>query len=210
MRATLTSLLRLDKSNVQLATEVLVRAFQNYPLLKFYYPDSSSRRKINRYLCSISTYFGIHFGEVYASSPNLEGIAVWLPSECYPMGLWNIIRSVPISELFGFGISGGLRMSAVGRYVDKLHKRLAPFNHWYLLLLGVDPQFQGRGYASKLLSPMLRRTDQEKLPCYLETNDEADVRIYHHFGFKVIEEGVIPDTSIKNWIMIRDFVENSE
>ena len=200
----LASLFSLDKTHIQPAAAVLARAFQSYPLLKYYFPDSSRSSRVNHYMCAISLHFGAYFGEVYASSPNLESIAAWLPSKHYPMSAWSVLRAVPLSDLFGFAASGGIKMRAMGRYVDNLHKRLAPFDHWYLSLLGTDPQFQGKGYASKLVRPMLRRADLEKLPCYLETNLEANVSIYCHFGFRVLEESVIPDTAIKNWAMIRD------
>jgi GNAT superfamily N-acetyltransferase len=203
MQVPSTSLFRLNKSHAAPAIEVSAHAFQEYPLLTYYYPDPSQRRKINRYFCSLSFYYGIRFGEVYAPSPNLEGIAVWLLSKYYPMGIWNLLRAVPLPDLFGFAVSGAMKMNAMGRYVDEVHHRLAPFNHWYLLLLGVDPQFQGMGYASRLVRPMLSRADQEKLPCYLETNDPKDVTIYQHFGFKIIEEDTIPHTPVKNWAMLR-------
>ena len=204
MATELTSLLRLEKSQAKSAAGVLARAFQNYPLSKFYFPDNSSRSKVNQYICAIGSYIGIRFGEVYASSANLEGIAVWLPSEHYRMDFRSLLSAVPLSTLFGFGLSEGIRMRGMGEYIDKVHKRLAPFNHWYLSMLGVEPHLQGRGYAGKLLRPMLRRTDQEKLPCYLETNDETDVPIYQHFGFGIIEVSNIPETNLKNWAMLRE------
>ncbi len=159
---------------------------------------------MNRYMCSISLHFGVHFGEVYASSPNLESIAAWLPSKYYPFSIWNMLRAVPLSDLFGIASSGAIKMRAMAQYMDNLHKQLAPFNHWYLLLLGTDPQFQGQGYASRLIRPMLTRADRERLPCYLETNLEVNVSIYRHLGFRVLEESLIPDTTVKNWAMIRD------
>jgi len=73
-----------------------------------------------------------------------------------------------------------------------------------LQVIGVDPQFQGKGYAGKLLEPMLARIDEEGLSCYLETQDEADVRLYEHFGFKVIEKSTIPETNLTNWAMLRN------
>ena len=204
METELSSLLRLDKSDIRPATAVLVRAFQNYPLLQYYCPDPSRGNKLARYMCSISLYFGFRFGEVYAISSNLEAIAAWLPSKYYPMSVWNVLRAVPLSDLFGIATSGGMKMKAMGQYVDRVHKRLAPFDHWYLLLLGTDPDIQGKGYASRLVRPMLARIDREKLPCYLETNLEADVSIYRHFGFRVLEESPIPGTPIKNWAMLRN------
>ena len=60
-------------------------------------------------------------------------------------------------------------MRRLGDYVDTVHQRLAPFKHWFLQTVGVSPQFQGKGYAGKLLRPMLSKIDEEDLPCYLET-----------------------------------------
>lgn len=90
-----------------------------------------------------------------------------------------------------------------GKYIDAVHKRLAPFKHWFLLTIGVDPDFQRKGYASKLLRPMLTRIDEEGLPCYLETLDETKIPLYEHFGFKVVEKSTIPETKLTNWAMLR-------
>jgi ribosomal protein S18 acetylase RimI-like enzyme len=134
----------------------------------------------------------------------LAGIAVWLPSGNYPVTLWRLLRSVPLSEILGFGRYGGGSMRGLGRYIDAVHSRRAPFQHWFLQAIGVDPQFQGRCYASKLLRPMLSRIDEEGLPCYLETLEVKNVRLYEHFGFKVIEESNIPDTKLTSWAMLRE------
>ena len=95
-------------------------------------------------------------------------------------------------------------MRGLGQHIDAVHNRLVPSRHWFLQAIGVDPQFQGRGYASKLLRPMLSRIDEEGLPCYLETLDETNVPLYEHFGFKVIEKSTIPQTSLTNWAMLRE------
>jgi ribosomal protein S18 acetylase RimI-like enzyme len=204
MKSETIKLIRLGKSDAQSASNVLVRAFQNYPALKYYYPNSSRRNKVNLYFNSLSSYFGIHFGEMYTTSPNLEGIAIWIHSANYNMKFLNLLRSVPLSILLGFGLAAGFKLRKMGEYIDRVHNRLAPSDHWYLFALGVDPKYQGKGYASKLVRPMLTRADQEKLPCYLETNDEVDVPIYQHFGFKVVEEGIVPGTNVKNWAMLRE------
>jgi ribosomal protein S18 acetylase RimI-like enzyme len=141
---------------------------------------------------------------MYATSQNLEGIAVWLPSDNYPVTLWRLLRFVPLSEILGFGIYRGSRMKGLGQYIDAVHSRLAPFKHWFLQAIGVDPQLQGRGYASKLLRPMLARIGEEGLPCYLDTLEGQNVRLYEHFGFRVIEESNVPDTNLTNWAMLRD------
>ena len=204
MCAELENLPRLNRSHIWPAAEVLVRAFLDYSLLQCYFSDEAQREKVAYYFFRYSLYYGIRYGEVYASSPNPEAVAVWVRSNNLPVSFWRVVRSVPVSVLIGFGREGGVRMKHAGDYMDATRKRLAPFEHWYLQLIGVAPQFQGKGCASKLLRPMLARIDEEGLPCYLETLDERNVRLYEHFGFKVVEEATIPETSLTNWAMLRE------
>ena len=204
MVAVLNNLVRLNKSDIQPAVEVLTRAFRNYPLLQYGFPGELERERIAPYFFQYILNYGVRHGEIYATSPNLEGVAVWLTSDKYPMTFWRSIRSVPLSIIFGLGREGGARLKHAGDYIDARHKRLAPFKHWFFQTIGVDPQFQGKGYAGKLIRAMLARIDKEDLPCYLETLDEKNVRLYEHFGFRVIEKSAIPKTKLTNWAMLRE------
>ena len=204
MCADLQNLARLNKSHVGPAAEVLARAFRDYPLLRCSYSDESQRQRIAHYFFRYSLYYGIRYGETYATSPNLEGIAVWISSDNFPVTFWRTVRAVPVSVILGFGREGGGRMKYAGDYIDAMHKRLAPFKHWFLQTIGVEPRFQGQGYAGELLRPMLARIDEEGLPCYLETLDEKNVRLYEHFGFKVVEKAIVPKTSLTIWAMLRE------
>jgi len=204
MSTELEDLVQLNESHIKPAVEVLVRAFRNYPLLQYYFPDELERRKIAPYFLSFAVFNGVQYGETYATSPNLEGVAVWLPSDNYPVTFWRLVRSVPLSIILNFGRYGGGRMRHLSEHIDAVHQRLAPFKHWFLQTVGVDPQFQGKGYASKLLRPMFARIDEEGLPCYLETLDEANIQLYEHFGFGVVEESTVPETKLTNWAMLRE------
>ena len=204
MSAELEDLVQLNKSHIKPAVEVLVRAFRNYPLLQYYFPDELERRKIAPYFLSLAVFNGVQYGEIYATSPNLEGVAVWLPSDNYPVTFWRFVRSVPLPIIYNFGRYGGSRMRHLGEHIDAVHQRLAPFKHWFLQTVGVDPQFQGKGYAGKLLRPMFARIDEEGLPCYLETLDEANIQLYEHFGFGVVEKSTVPETKLTNWAMLRE------
>ncbi|MFC1984465.1 GNAT family N-acetyltransferase [Chloroflexota bacterium] len=94
-------------------------------------------------------------------------------------------------------------MRDLGQHIDVVHHRLAPFRHWYLQTVGVEPRFRGKGYASKLIRPMLTRIDDEGIPCYVDTLDEYNVPLYEHLGFKVVDKVTIPKTSLTNWAMLR-------
>jgi len=203
MNTNLEDLLRLNKSHIKPSVKVLTEAFQNYPLLTYYYPDKLTKMRIAHYFLSLIVFSGIRYGEIYATSPNLEGVAVWIPSDKYPMTIWRLLRSVPLSVIFGLGRYGSNKMTYLSGYIDAVHQRLAPSKHWFLQTIGVKPQSKGKGYASKLIRPMLTRIDEEGLPCYLETLDEHNVPLYEHLGFKVVDEATIPKTSLTNWAMLR-------
>jgi len=204
MGTELNHLIQLNESHIEPAAAILVRAFQNYPLLQGSFSDESQRNKVAPYFFRYSLYYGIQYGKTYATTPNLEGVAVWIPSEKFPVTFWRAVRSVPLSVILGFGRAGGGRMKYAGEYVDTIHKRFAPFKHWFLQTIGVDPQFQGKGYAGELLRPMFARMDKEGLPCYLETLDKRNISLYEHFGFKVVEKTSIPKTSLTSWAMLRE------
>lgn len=203
MNNNLGNLIRINKDRAEPAVKVLSRAFEDYPLLHFYFPDNSSREKISNYFLSFAVYTGIMYGEVYATSENLEGIAVWIPSKNYPLTYWKMLRSIPTLKILGFVRHGGLKLRHFKEYVDTIHQQQTPFKHWFLQVIGVAPRFQGNGYGSKLIKPMLSKIDNEQLPCYLNTISEKNVSIYEHFGFKTIDKSAVPETPLVNWAMLR-------
>jgi len=198
------NLLRLDRSHVKTVATMLARVFWNYPISTYAYPDELVRERYLPRFFQYILYYCIRYGEVYATSSEIEGIAAWLPSDKFPVTVWKSLRSVPLSVFLNLDISSRRRMKPVGDYIDSTHLRLASFPHWFLQVIGVDPANQGKGYARKLLSPMLARIDNEGLPCYLETHDQKDVPIYEHFGFKVMENSTVTGTNLTNWSMLRE------
>ena len=203
MEPELSGLIRLEKGQVKSASEVLSRAFIDDPELVQAIPEPQKRVRLLCALFPMTLNHGIRHGEVYAVSLAMEGIAVWLPSGVPTITLWMLIRGGGLPLLFRVSWKFLWQMMKDDDFASKLRKRLAPFPHWYLAVLGVDPRFQGKGCASKLLKPMLARLDAENLPCYVETSTEKYVLIYQHFGFRVIHEAVLPGSGSKIWVMLR-------
>lgn len=201
MRVTLNNLFRLTKVQIKPAAQVCVRAFQDDPLFVCFIPDACQRKNKLFYLFQFSIRYGLLYGEVYATSPNLEGVAVWLSSE---ISLWRAIRSGGMSLFFKLGWKTISRMRPVMKHIFSIHRSYVSFPHWYLFLIGVDPAFQGKGYARSLLRAMLDRIDQEHLPCYLETENQNNLSIYRRYGFKVIKDVIIPGTKLHHWLMLRE------
>jgi GNAT superfamily N-acetyltransferase len=200
----LDGLIRITKKNIKPAALSLSRAFQDYPESVYFMPDEVERRKkqpaIYRMWLKEST---VH-GEVWATSPKMEGVAVWrLVDDKHPgwrrgfsFGWWWLSLSSDKET--------NQRREAYFSYITALRTRVTPERYWYLQAIGVDPVYQGQGLAGGLLKPMLARADREGLPCFLETQLEKNVKLYEHFGFKVAEEGIIPGSNIKSWVMGRE------
>lgn len=183
--------------------EMLARAFHDDPMAHYVFPDAESRDEKLPNFYEIPLRYGLCHGEVHATSANLEGIAVWLPSAKADMSIWRMIQAGALLNTVRMGNKPGQRIGHLGTYLDQQHKLHVPERHWYLYVLGVEPTFQGHGHAGQLLKPMLERLDKEGLAAYLETNKEHNVSLYRHFGFEVIEKSTPPGTALLTWAMKR-------
>jgi ribosomal protein S18 acetylase RimI-like enzyme len=144
----------------------------------------------------------LKYGEVYSTSPNYEGIAIWIPPGDGGMTAWRMFRSRSITSYLKTGLKNIPRMVKASKS-QSIHKELVKENHWYLQNIGVDPPSQGKGFAGELLISMLSRIDKDKLPCYLETNNEKNISFYKKYGFEVLDRREIPQTGVINWSMLR-------
>ena len=206
----MSNIIRLSKDQVQPAAKTLARAFQDYPLWKSLFSDASKKNKFLTDTFEFTIKYGVLYGEAYAT-PNLEGVAIWANPDKINLNIVDIIRAgglklsykVGSTILFDLGLKRILRFMKSMDFLEKTHKRLVPFRHWYLAALAVDTVHQGKGHASALLEPMLARIDREALPLYLETQKEKNVALYKRFGFKVLEKAKIPGMDATSWAMLR-------
>jgi len=196
-------LIRLARNQVGPASEVLTRAFFNDSKLTYILPDEAERGDRGRHLFGFELRYGLRYGRVYATSPRLEGLAVWLPSGKSEITSWRAFRSGGMSLQKGLGKENMGRLLAFSDLVDKYHTKHAPDPHCYLFFLGVDPAFQGKGWASRLMMPVLLEMERKKISCYLNTQNERNIPLYEHFGFQVIEQVTLPGTGIIHTGMIR-------
>ena len=200
----LSTLVRLGKPDIKPAAKVLARAFQEQPIFVYFIPDASKRRDKLHHVFEKAVRYGVLYGEVYATSPNLEGVAIWLPSETADMTLWRLIRVGMFSLFFRLGGGFIVRGLRIADFLSSVQQRYAPSRYWLFQFLGIDPEQQGKGYAGTLVKAMLSRIDEEHLPCYLDTEEEENVPLYQRYGFRVVEELTIPGTDIRLWAMLRE------
>lgn len=89
----------------------------------------------------------------------------------------------------------------VGRWTRAWSSLDPEVPHSHLGPLGVDAHLKGRGIGSQILEEYCRRLDEAHEVGYLETDAEANVRLYLRFGFEVIHEREV--LGIPNWFMLR-------
>ena len=200
--AGLDNLVRLKKSDVPRAAAVLGRAFADEILAAYFFPEEK-RLAVAETFSALSLYLCVKYGEVYTTSEHFEGVAAWSAPGTAPFNTWQSLQAVPLSIYIRFALAGGSRLSSLGAYIDDMHRKLAPFPHWYLQIIGVYPAHQGKGFSSRLIKPMLERIDKEGLPCYLETQTDKNVAIYEHLGFEVLHDELLPGTQLPVRCMLR-------
>ena len=199
----LSGLIRLTDPDIGLASKTLARAFIIDPMVTYIFPsDPETERKL-ALLFAVIIRYGITYGEVYATSVNAEGVAMWLASDNSDMDLTKLKKCGLVD--FSSQVSTDVisRIVYFNDFAYSRNKVHAPFKHWYLAFIGVDPAFCGKGFASALIKPMLARLDREKIPCYLETLTEKNAAMYKHYGFKLAEEINIPGTDLDLFAMLR-------
>jgi ribosomal protein S18 acetylase RimI-like enzyme len=203
MRSHLDSLERVTSGFLAPAASVLSRAFWNDPLTVYFF-NAEEKRKV-----FLPAYFvyrlkqALRWGEVYATSQNLESIAVWRHSREIESSLWKDLRTGGLRLYRLCGSELITRMKQVDQFTIERRRMLAPSSYMHLGPLGTDPSHQGRGYATRLVRPMLDYLDERGLPCYLEAQSESNVSLYQHYGFEVVAEGHVPIAEIPHWDMIR-------
>lgn len=203
MTYSIADLPKLKKNQIKEAAQMFSRAFHDDPLAIWFFPDEEMREEMLTHYFKVRIKLGFLFGEVYSTSSNLEGLAVWLPSTAIKITNWKIFRAGGMSLYSKFDKEVIEKMTLISNFSYEIHHRLANFPHWYLAPIGVDPVHQGKGYASKPMRSMLKRLDEEEIPCYLETQMKTNVEIYLHYGFDIVEETTIPHTDIPHWVMLR-------
>ena len=202
MASSLAELYQLQKKDIESAAEMYSRAYADYPFNIYFSKDKNARTVLGRDFYILGLRLGLKFGEAYAPTPNMEGVAVWEYSHKKP-GALQIFREGALKMLPHLGLKNSLKGFMIFKYCEERRGKIVSEKHIHLSSLGVDPEHQGKGYSSELLRAMFRRLDQEKVPCVLETQTEKNVKLYSHIGFRVVDETMILKTGIPNWLMVR-------
>jgi len=195
--------LHFSGDKLKIAGNILSKAFHHDPIFNYLIPNTNQRFKIlNQYFQHVIK-FGLRYGEVY-TSPNLECISVWLPPKNSFHTTWKAIKTGALILPIKIKWKYLTLQNKIHKFSDNLHKKFVPYPHWYLSLIGVEPNHQGKGLGQQLLSTTIKRIDLERKPIYLETNKEKNLKIFERFGFHILKKAIVPDTELFHWSLLRN------
>jgi len=203
------SLFALRKSDLDRACTALTEAFARDPFYLYIMGGEECDPATAGFFHLFTLNYGLAYGKVFAPSPNVEGVAIWLPPgrtgisslRSIVPGILSLKKAFPLRAAKQRGLLH--RLAEYGKLSAKIHEKHAPFPHWYLMVLGVADAFRGKGFAGRLLRPVLNHLDSRGLPCYLETHNPANPPLYEHFGFKIMEVARLPGSDKPHWAMVR-------
>ncbi|MCY1083363.1 GNAT family N-acetyltransferase [Archangium lansingense] len=180
------------------AAQLLARAFQEDPFIRWAEPDPARRQRTMTTVYEARLgYSGRHGGRLF--EPGV-GSVDWMPPSHASMGLGAIISSGLWRLALITPPKVWWRLSA---HEDAAMARVRPFlgdGSVYLGSLGVEPSLAGRGHGGRLLQRTFTELARRWRTCVLRTEQPRNVAFYLKQGFTLVDESVAPVSGLRVWV----------
>ena len=192
----------LKLSEVARASGILARSFFDDPGVTKILPQVADRVRLGETLASTMIRFTLLCGKAVIHR-DLLGVALWFPPEPQAPTEDVLRQSGMLNVPSLVGDAAWSKIRALMTELDSLHRIRAKEPHWYLCMLGVDPEFQRQGVGEALLRPTLELADAQETPCYLLTPISNLVPYYGRRGFTVVADAHVLDGQLHMRLMRR-------
>ncbi len=195
---------RLKENQIKDAAEKFAKAMMNDDLHVFFFPDQASRFEKLVYLYVFK--LELQYRNCIVTSEKLEGLAIWEEPGKQHSGL-------SLSEIFNgskliwqCGMASLIKMIKYHIWASKTRDKLINQPYWYLDVVIVHPEHQGKGFASQLIKPILSEAEKNHQEVYLETQNKNNIMIYEKYGFSLIKKIKLPSTDIIQYCMKKNII----
>jgi GNAT superfamily N-acetyltransferase len=180
--------------------DALGRAFEDDPGFSHLLPERDGRAaRLRLFFETELTTIGIPSGLTWTTDERIGG-AIWLPPDGWRVPVTTTAREVgPMLRVFGKRLPLALRSRL---RMERRHPGRP--SHTYLAVMGVAPEWQGKGLGTALMSPALETIDAERRPAYLEASTPRSRELYRRNGFDVTGEFHLPSGGPPIWQMWRE------
>jgi GNAT superfamily N-acetyltransferase len=196
------NIITLQPQHREGARALIIRAFRDDPLLPHLARDPGRAERLLHWFAATGVKYGERWGRVYVN-PELTGVAIWFgPQGPFQAtdGMWRGAMWLPF--LAGWGCF--LRFLSFAKFAEKVHRGIISGDHYYLFILVVAPEHQGRGLGSRLLQPVLAQADSQGRACYLETANPKALPFYYRLGFHLARHNELQPGGPGLWTMLRN------
>lgn len=168
-------------------TQLFALAFFDDPTWGWAFPDPQKRIEQHRLWWSLFMHSALPYGRVWMTDDG-GAASLWIPPNRPELSDEDTARMEPMLREF------------VGAHADDVLVLLDRFDanhprgvaHYYLSLLGINPDHRGNGKGMGLLAANLAQIDEEGFPAYLESSNRGNNHRYERLGFVQVGEFAAP------------------
>ncbi len=164
-------------SEMPQAVSTLVAAFLTDPLARFAW--LSPHDHLRGMPLAVREFAGGSFEHDTAYVSNdFRGAALWLPPGVHP-------NDKAMERIFQDTAEPAHLDDLLGTF-ERMGQSHPEEPHWYLPLVGVEPNAQGSGIGGALMRHAVARCDREGVLAYLESSNPRNISLYERHGFEVM------------------------
>ncbi|MBV7273110.1 GNAT family N-acetyltransferase [Clostridiaceae bacterium UIB06] len=147
--------------------------------------------------------------EVFSSDDKLNSVLIGYEKKNYKSFktlILNLMASPRVFRALGkkdFNTYSANLKSALTVIDLKWQKEFIKGNYYYIKAIAIANEERGRGIFRKLITPTLSYCNENNLPLILESNNQSNIPIYEHFGFKLVKTIEKEGIDLKQYCFIK-------
>ncbi len=180
---------------------MLSRAFYDDPFYIWIMPNDEKRLSQLHWWMKIMLRYTFKFGRIHYTEDRMA-VAMWLGPDNPMVNDFRMFSMGLILYPFKIGFRNFMRAVDITAQWNREHKKMNK-RHYYLMVIAVEPEFQGKGIGSRLMQVGLDKADKDGLECFLETVTPEDVQFYKKHNFEIMVNNGFGNNN-QFWLMTRD------
>jgi len=160
--------------------------------------ENEARLSVLRYSMEFAfemcAMYGVNFGLRDPDTKKLIAVAMTRPPGSIKNGyadtyctmmraMWQLRRLPPWEKDGVYGKFFSKRLFLMDKYLHEMHQKYAAGDHWFVNVIAVSPEAQGKRCCSALMRHIIALADIDKRPCYLEAVGARNEAVYTKFGY---------------------------
>lgn len=169
---------RAIHSDKKLVIDILTASFEDNKSVNYTVLQGKNRLKRIRYLMGYAFDYCMLFGDVFLTDDK-SACALLLKPDAKKATLKSVLLDIKLA-VFCIGPFNLAKIIKRETAIKIAHPNVLKNYLWFI---GVFPHLQHKGIGSKLLQDVLKFSEQQKRPVFLETSVLQNIPWYRKFGF---------------------------